>query len=135
MTPTKIRAVLYPYVGSERVATRHPLKIMPQGQKGYFEARPVSLLLNWVVFVLFVLDLPKHFLYYFLPALQQKKKIWHMYCTSSLFFFVPGGGHWILFKKSHDVDDGELLLLMLLLMFLVSRQNIFYLLFNLSTTC
>jgi hypothetical protein len=37
----RIRTVLYPYVGSERVSSKHPLKIVPQGGRGYFEARPV----------------------------------------------------------------------------------------------
>ena len=41
VTPNRIRAVLYPYVGSDRVPAKHPLRIEPQGMRGYFEARPV----------------------------------------------------------------------------------------------
>jgi len=37
----RIRAVLYPYVGADRVSAKHPLRIAPQAQRGYFEARPV----------------------------------------------------------------------------------------------
>tara|TARA_B100000780_G_C20994367_1_gene397711 strand:+ start:32 stop:637 length:606 start_codon:yes stop_codon:yes gene_type:complete len=41
VTEKRIRTVLYPYVGAERVPSKHPLRIEPLGMRGYFENRPV----------------------------------------------------------------------------------------------
>ena len=36
----RIRAILFPYLGAERVACSYPLRIEPNAQRGYFEPRP-----------------------------------------------------------------------------------------------